>query len=58
MPEGFIPPPEVVRLELARSACETRRLRELLKVSVRVQEDREALARYERPKAPALSFAN
>jgi hypothetical protein len=38
-----VPPPEVIRVELARSVRETERLRTLLKLSVQTQEDRRFL---------------
>lgn len=38
--QTLIPPPGLVRVELARSARETRQLRALLKLSLRAEEDR------------------
>lgn len=38
--QKLIPPPGLVRVELARSARETRQLRALLKLSLQAEEDR------------------
>lgn len=38
--ERLIPPPDLVRAELARSVREARRLRSLLRLSVREEQDR------------------
>lgn len=50
----LIPPPAVVRVELARAAREARRLRSLLKLSVQSEEDRRFLESLSgKPHAPA-----
>ncbi len=41
--QALIPPPETVRAELAKSVREAERLRELLKISVKAEEDRRFL---------------
>ncbi len=41
----LIPPPPVVRAELARSVREARRLRALLRVALQAEKDRQELAR-------------
>lgn len=46
----LIPPPEAVRVELARSVRESRRLRALLRLSLLSEEDRQFLARLRRPR--------
>lgn len=49
---GLIPPPEAVRAELARSVREAARLRALLRLAVRADEDRSFVdALRERPRA-------
>lgn len=40
---GLIPPPGVVRAELARSVREARRLRSLLRLAMQAEEDRQFL---------------